>query len=446
MFAYVFVDWGHGPYVTREVAIHPHRSGEMIGSVLVVRAATALIMCGLAFIAAWLLGYDLRTRLLACFLIVSWIPQYLALSYTWVFRGRERMEFDALLQIVLKVAILIAAVACLALGGRLIPLIGSSALAGAITFITAIVLYRRLGFPRMQFTSAAARELVRDGAPMMAMSLAVAAQPWIDANILYRFVPHEVLGWYGATWTIAGTLVAPATILGSGMYPRLSRAAHDQREFSEVLRMAFRPLLLIALLGSIGTFLFADVAIGLIYSQQKFGPAIDILRAFAPFLMFIYVDMLFGHAILAARRAGELAKAKIVAIVLTTAVELMLIPYFQARFSNGGIGIVLALACGELVMIGASLWLLRDIVSKTMATDAARGLTAAAATIAVMWQVPRLASFVAIPLCILVFGGLAFLLGAVTREDVRLLMASVGPRRRTAPPSVVAPDQVTPSL
>src|SRR5579863_6816121 len=31
-FAYVFVDWGHGPYVTRETARHPNRSGELMGS------------------------------------------------------------------------------------------------------------------------------------------------------------------------------------------------------------------------------------------------------------------------------------------------------------------------------------------------------------------------------------------------------------------------------
>ena len=45
-FAYVFVDWGHGPYVIREVARHPERTGELIGSVVAIRAATALALCG----------------------------------------------------------------------------------------------------------------------------------------------------------------------------------------------------------------------------------------------------------------------------------------------------------------------------------------------------------------------------------------------------------------
>ena len=299
----------------------------MMGTVLVVRAVTALLMCPLAFGAAWLLGHDLRTRLLLCLLdpvVDSAIPRVVV---SWVFRGSERMEFDALLQVVLKGATLIVTLVCIALGARLVALIAVAAISGTITLATGLALYYRCHFPPLRVTRGAARELVRDGAPMLAMSLAVSVQPSIDANILYRFVPQEVLGWYGAAWTIAGTLVAPATILGAAMYPRLSRAAHERQEFSDVLRMAFRPLLLIALLGSVGTFLFADVAVGLIYSQKQYGPTADILRAFALFLMLIYVDMLFGHAIVAVRRAGQLAKAKVIAIGITTAMEIVLIPY-----------------------------------------------------------------------------------------------------------------------
>jgi O-antigen/teichoic acid export membrane protein len=335
----------------------------------------------------------------------------------------------------------------LAFGGRLVPLIGAYALSGTITFVLAIALYRRLGFPAHHFSRPSARELVMDGAPMLAISLAVAAQPSIDANILYRFVPPEVLGWYGATWTIAGTLVAPATILGAAMYPRLSRAAHDRAEFSRVLRTAFRPLWLIALLGSVGTYLFADVAIGLIYSQRQFGPAAAILRAFALFLMLIYVDMLFGNAIVAERKAGKLARAKVVAVILTTAIELALIPYFQARIGNGGVGIVLALACGEFVMIGASLWLMRQYLSKAMLADVARGLIVGIATIAGMELLPPLTPFIAIPLCIVMFALLAVLLGSVTRDDVQLLTSSFGQRRGTDPPPPPgAVDQVTPPV
>ena len=91
------------------------------------------------------------------------------------------------------------------------------------------------------------------------------------------------------------------------MYPRWSKAAGDDAEFKRAFDISFRPLLLLAILGAVGTYLFADVAVGLIYSMQKFGPAADTLRAFAPVLLLMYVDMFLGMAILAAGKAGRLA-------------------------------------------------------------------------------------------------------------------------------------------
>ncbi|MEO6238610.1 MAG: oligosaccharide flippase family protein, partial [Vicinamibacterales bacterium] len=317
-FAYVFVDWGHGPYVTREIARRPDRSGELVGSVLLVRAATAVLMCVLAVGITWLLGYDGKTRLLAGLLIVAWLPQYLGLTFSWVFRGSERMEYDAVLQVVLKLTTVALALLVLRSGGRLLALMPAYAVSGTVVLVVALHLYRRLGYPSLHASARTARELIRDGASMMAIAMAVAVQPYIDANLLYTLAPRSVVGWYGAAWGIAGTLVAPAMILGATMYPRLSRVSGDPVEFRRTLTTAFRTLLGVAILGAVGTYLFADLAISVVYSRDKFGPAAAILRAFTPALLLIYIDMLLGHAIMAAGSAGRLAKAKVVAVVVTT--------------------------------------------------------------------------------------------------------------------------------
>jgi O-antigen/teichoic acid export membrane protein len=422
---YVFVDWGHGPYVTREVALHPRRSGDLMGSVLVIRAATAGIMAALALLATWLLNYELRVRVLAVVMVLTLMPQYLALSYTWVFRGRERMEFDALLQIVLRLTGLALVLACLALGGRLLGIMMTYVIAGTVTFALAIVLYNRLGFPPLQVSRATARELVFDGAPMLAISLAIAVQPTIDANILYKFAPHEVVGWYGGAWIIAGTLVAPASVLGNALFPRLARAFANPDEFRHVLRTAFRPLLMLAVLGCVGTYLFADFAISVAYSHQKFGRAGEVLKAFAPALTLIYLDMLLGYSILAAGKAGQLAKAKFLAVVVTTGLELFLVSWFQTRYSNGGIGVALALAAGELVMLGAAAVLLREFVGRAMLLDVVKALLSGVVTMGVMLSLPPITPLIGIPLCVALFGFVSFLSGAINNADLQLLGTAV---------------------
>jgi O-antigen/teichoic acid export membrane protein len=342
------------------------------------------------------------------------------------------MEYDALIQVVQKFGVFAIALVCLALGGRLLGLILVYAIAGCITLAIAARLYHALGFPRLHFSSRTARELILDGAPMLAISLAIAVQPYIDANLLYKLSPTNVVGWFGAAWGIAGTLVAPATILGATMYPRLSRASSDRQEFTSILHAAFRPLLLVAILGAVGAYLFADFAIAVIYSERRFGPAADILRAFAPALMLIYIDMILGYAILALGKASQLAKAKVMAVLVTTAVELVLIPYFQTRFSNGGIGTVLAMACGELVMVAAAIALIRDLVDGGMLVDLLRGLAAGTATILLIGRLPHLTPLLGIPVSVLLFAVFASAVGLVKRADTELLLSSFRTRRAIA--------------
>jgi O-antigen/teichoic acid export membrane protein len=427
-FAYVVVDWGHGPYIIREVARHPERSGDLLGSAIALRAVMACAASVVAIATTWLVGYEPRTRLLAAAYILAWLPMYVGLSFGWVYRGRERMDRDAQLNVVQKVAALAVVLVCLALGGRVTGLVLSASIAGLVTCALAVVMYRGLGLPPIRVTLATARELLRDGAPMLAMSLAVAVEPYFNANILYKMASAQVVGWYGATWNIAGTLVAPAMILGATMYPRLSSAAREPAEFKRALRTSFRPLLLVAVLGAVGTYLFADVAVDLIYGGRKFAPAADNLRAFAPVLLLMYVDLFFSHAILAAGRAGRLASSKVAAVVVTVAVEFFLVPFCEARFGNGGLGVMYSMALGEFLMTASAMWLIRDAVDRYMITDLGRGLLAGGATVLLMrWPAP-FTPFFSIPICVLVFLILSGAIGLVNRADVEQLMAGIRKR------------------
>jgi PST family polysaccharide transporter len=431
-FAYVIIDWGHGAFIIREAARHPDRSGNLLGSALAVRTAAALLACPVAVATTWLLGYDLRTRVLTGVLILGWLPQYLGLSFGWVFRAHERMDRDAVLNVVFKLAMLIGSIACLTLGGRLLGLMLAWSVAGCLTLALAIAMYRRLPLPTISATMSTARELLRDGAPLLAISLAVAVESYFFANILYKMTSPTVVGWYGAASNIAGTLIAPATILGATMYPRLSTAACNTAEFKRAFEVSFRPLLLLAVLGAVGTYLFADVAVQLIYGLQKFGPATDTLRAFAPALLLMYVNILLSSAILAAGKAGRLAGTKVVSVALTTGLSFVLIPLCQARFANGGLGVNYAMAIGELLLLVASCILMREAVDARTIGDMCRSLIAGAATVFLMRAVPAVTPFLAIPMCVVLFAGLSLLVGAMKRSDVEVLLASfrkAGPQR-----------------
>ncbi len=430
-FAYVFVEWGHNPLIIRETVRNPEKAGNLLGSALALRAASALVACAVAVASTWLLGYDVRTRVLTAVLILAWLPQYLGLSFGSVFRAHSRMDRDALMNVILKLTTLIGSVTCLALGGRLRGLMLAWCLAGCLTLAVGITMYRKLRLPRLSVSLQTARALWHNGASLLAIFLAVAIEPYLNANILYKRAPAAVVGWYGAAWNICGTLLAPATILAATMYPRWSMASGDPAEFKRSFDISFRPLLLVAVLGAVGTYLFADVAIGLIYSRQKFGPAADTLRAFAPVLLLMYVDVFVGMAILASGRAGRLAAAKVGAVVITTTLVFFLVPICQARYGNGGLGVMFAMTLGEVLMLVAAATLIRRALDGRMLVDVCRCLAAGAVTILVMRLLPTLTPILAIPMCIALFAGLALVAGALHRADVELLLSAI--KKKGAP-------------
>jgi O-antigen/teichoic acid export membrane protein len=207
------------------------------------------------------------------------------------------------------------------------------------------------------------------------------------------------------------------------MFPRLSTAAGDPAEFKRAFDISLRPLLLLAVLGAVGTYLFADVAVGLIYTREKFGPAADTLRAFVPVLLLMYIDVFLANAVVAAGRVGRLAGAKVAAVVLVTGLAFVLVPYCQQHFGNGGPGVMYAIAIGELVMLVTSGFILRDAIDSHTLGDVLRCLIAGAATVWLMSLVAGLTPFVTIPSSIVVFGIVSLLVGAAKRSDLQMLLA-----------------------
>jgi len=75
------------------------------------------------------------------------------------------------------------------------------------------------------------------------------------------------------------------------------------------------------------------------------------------------------------------------------------------------------------MLLAAGIFIREAVDSRTIG-DLGRGLTVGAGTVLVMRLLPALTAFLAIPLCVLVFGGLSLLIGALKRSDVEMLLAS----------------------
>jgi len=427
-FAYVFVEGGQPFYVVGEVAKRPARAGEMLGTALPLRTAVTVLVAAAAWIVAWVLHFDARSRVLGVLLILASLPLCLAQAFGMVFRGSDRMGLDAAISVSNKILLLLFTVPLLALGAGLSGVIGAGALAGVAALVVAAVLYRRLRSTRLRPSYRAAHELVAGGAPMLAMAAVVSVQPYLDAIVLSWLAPPTVLGWFGAARNILGTLIAPATILGAAAYTRLARASGDDGEFRQEVGWCLRAMLWLGALGALGTYVFAAPAIVSIYGEA-FSPAATILRAFAPGFFLLFIDMLLAMAIYARGRIMVLVIAKTLSVAVGVGLNFLLVPWFQAHGGNGAVGVVVGFALSEFIVFGgAVLALPRGTLGWQSLIEIARAVLTAGAVLALLRLAPPLPPWIGVPLCVAAFTAASRLTGLLRTEDVALLKAALKQR------------------
>jgi O-antigen/teichoic acid export membrane protein len=429
-FSFVFVEWGQGSYLVREIAKRREKTSELLGSALVFRVGSAPIICALTLLVAVSLRYDRRTLILAALGFLAWLPISCAQGFGLAFRGRERMDFDATVTVVIKALTVALTLVALRLGGGVLAVILVQIPAALVALVLAVRFSRRLGVTPLRVSVPMLRELALDGTPLVAINLAVFAQPYLDAIVLSKLAPAEVVGWYGGVKLFMNALIMPASILGSATYPRLSVVASDPPQFKQELRGAIRPLFLLGSLASVGTFLFADFAVRLVYGSRHFGPAVIVLKFFAPVLLLFFTDMVLAMAVVAIGKPRQLAIAKFAAVALSTTLDCLLIPVCQARLGNGGAGVVLSFGISELVMLGTAYGLLpRGTFDRRLWVDLARALLAGAGTLLVVLWLPTSLTAIRLPACLLTYTALAFGLKLLRPQDLALLLSALKRRR-----------------
>jgi hypothetical protein len=107
-----------------------------------------------------------------------------------------------------------------------------------------------------------------------------------------------------------------------------------------------------------------------------------------------------------------------------TGLAFLLVPLCQARFGNGGLGVMYATTLAELLMLGTAAFLIRSVFDRRTIADVCLGLAAGAATVLLIRPLTALTPVLTIPLCIVLFGGLSLLFGVVKRSDVEMVLAS----------------------
>jgi O-antigen/teichoic acid export membrane protein len=429
LFGFLIVEWGQGAVLTGRVARDRAAAGQLLGSALVWRCVAAAIVYSLLAAGCVALRYSHEFQVILALVVAQYLFQSLASACQDTVRGFERTDIGAYGQIAQQLLAAAFVLPTLMLGGRLRGVLVAQVGAAAFVLVFVWRAMRPIGIGRLGISREAVKALVVQGAPFMLYGFAMTLQPNVDAVLLSKLAPAEVVGWHAVARRLIGALVLPASLIVGALYPTLSRLhAEDHAGYAQTVKSSLRATIVLAVPISLGCALYPNLGI-LLYSRKSYGPAQANLVILSAFLFLMYVSMPLGISILAAGRQRAWAAAQFVCVVVSSVLDPVLIPWFQARAGNGGLGVCVASVASEVLMVAAGIWLApARFFDRAFGIAVARGLCAGGAMIATAFALSRMTLFVAAPLSVASYAVSLWAVGGLGNEQVALLREALSKR------------------
>ncbi len=427
------VDWGQSGGLPQMVARDRSRAGVLLGSSLVWRAASSVVVLGVLILTSRLLGYQQDFLPVLALVALGYFLSTIAQAAQQIIAGFERLDVSAYKQIIEQMAALLFTVPILVLGGNLNAMLVGSAAAVFVAMAYAWRSLRLVGVVKLSFDFEVLKTLLARSTPFAFTSVVLVLQPYIDAVFLSKLASAEVVGWHAASRKLIGVLVFPASAMIGALYPTLCRL-HDtnHREFLNACNGALRGTSLMALPISLGCLLYPDLGIA-IFSQEGFGHAEANLRVMSLFLFLVYFSMPLGISILASGKQRGWATVQSLCVAVSLVVDPLLIPLAQARWGNGGIGVCVAAVVSEVVVVACGAWMIpKGTFDARFWRAALSALLGGAAMAGVAFLLRSWSSFLAAPLAVLAYALAVWGSGGLDEGFVSAIKRIVGSKLRRA--------------
>lgn len=423
-FAFLFVEWGQGGSLPAQVAIDRSRAGTLLGTALWWRAGGAVVAAIVLSLLAWALRYESDFQQALALVIVVTLVTSLLGACQQVIRGFERTDIAAYSQVLQQLLTAALVIPVLVLGFHLNAVLLVQALGGLILLAYVWTKLKPVGVGLKRWDRGEAKVLLNQGYAFLAVNLTIALQPNIDAVFISKLAPADVVGWHAAARKLIGMVIFPATALASALYPTLSRLASESvDEFKSVAAEALTLSSICVVPVALGCWLYPDIGVR-IFSRESFGPAEQNVQFMAPFVFLLYFSMVLGTALSAGGKQKGWAVAQAGCLVVSVVLDPLLIPWFQERTGNGGLGLCVASSVSEALMVGAGVYLApRGLFTGAVMRRFALTFASGGAMIVAAKLLHSITPFIAAPLSVLAYLGALVATGGLDRRRAQQLKA-----------------------
>jgi len=331
----------------------------------------------------------------------------------------ERMDREAVVKTLGRLAALLLAGGMLWLGWGLWGLVGGLLAANALAAVLSLVFLWRLAPFRLRLERGFLRYLVRESLPLALTNVFILVYFRVDMVMLELMGRgYAEIGWYAAAVRVIDAVaVVPALVSGAALPVLSGLARDDRRGFGRLYRQAQRLLIVLGLPAAVGLWAVREQVAVLIYGPH-FAPTGRAFFWLAPALALLFLNFLQLGALTALGRQRLCAWSTGLCVVVNVGLNLWLIPVHGFQGAAG------ATLFTEVVLFAMCAWFLRaEADLARTARQALRPAGAAAVMAAGLFFTRGLPLPIIIATAAVLYGGALLAFRGLTVEELVRLRA-----------------------
>jgi O-antigen/teichoic acid export membrane protein len=377
----VLTDMGGNRIAIREMARNLDRAREIFSIALILR-------CGLSVVSFFAIVATVHLTSASPAVIHSTYLAGLASVvfilgdvYLGVFMAYERMEYNALLQLVTETVYLLAVLAVVEFDLGLDGIFSALLVSYVVRFLAGHVMLRTAFFrPRLYWDLPMLVWILREGVPIGINRLLRKASFRVDTFVLQLMRTRQEVGIFHGVYRVILVILFVPRMITDALFPSFARYAEESSEqMAFAFEKSFKFLLILVLPLILVVFLAADPIVRLLLGK-KFAEGGPLLQLFSLVWGLTFFSVLCNKVLNAAGRQGLATLASAACLGVNVVLDIALIPYF------GYMGAAAATAAAEFALLVVSLRMVSRHVCRTVpASVLAKPLFAFVLALATAW-------------------------------------------------------------
>ncbi len=413
----VFIDLGLVNVLTREVAKRKREASKLLGSVLSLKIPLALLTLGAAFLIINLLEYPAITRNLVYLACVCMITDSFTTTFFAVARGFHNLIFESLSAILFQLIVLGLGLTAIYSGLNLLWVMGALVSGSIFNFCYSFAIVKHK--IKIKIIPSWDKKLIKAVAsltvPFGIFALFQRFYMHLDTVLLSILAGDKYVGFYQIAFKIVFALQFLPMAFIASLYPAMSNYwLNNRSQLSITFERAISYLMIISLPISAGVVALADKII-LIF-KTNYMSAVLPMQIIILSLLFIFINFPVGSLLNACDRQKQNTLNMVIAAILSVALNLILIPRFQA------LGASITVLVTNALMTFLGFYWARGAISynlkKILKTFLKILICALAMGILVWYLKNYLNIFVLIILGAIIYFLLLFAIGGFKKEDI----------------------------